>query len=48
MHQHHIMIDGHNDLPWAIREIGHGAVQQVPLRGEGVDPRLMTTIERLK
>ena len=44
------IIDGHNDLPWGIREHHHAAVESVDLTRDTsrIDPPLQTDLARLK
>ena len=44
------IIDGHNDLPWGIREHHHAAVESVDLNKDTskIDPPLQTDLARLK
>jgi len=43
------IIDGHNDLPWELRDGHHGAVESVDLTGDTrrIDPPLQTDLPRL-
>jgi membrane dipeptidase len=46
LHQEALVIDGHNDLPWAIREATYGLGRKVDLRQ--AQPKLHTDIARLR